>query len=77
MTFHSILSGGTKDGASRETREVPPCFSDLNLDQIIDAATASRQEYDLKPCHRTRSRKRYNRKLWTGMRKKVAYPLGV
>jgi len=49
MTFHSILSGDAKDMASRETREAPAFFADLNLDQIIEAATASKQEYDLRP----------------------------
>ena len=49
MTFHSILSGDAKDRASRDTREAPAFFADLNLDQIIDSATANKQEYDLKP----------------------------
>ena len=48
MTFDSILSGDAKDRASRDTREAPPFFADLNLDQIIDSATANKQEYDLK-----------------------------
>lgn len=48
MTFHSIL-GSTKNGAKKETPEAPDFFVDLNLDQIIDAITAGRQEYHLKP----------------------------
>jgi len=49
MTFHSILFERTDDGIKRETLEAPAFFVDLNLDQIIDAITARRQEYDLKP----------------------------
>ena len=49
MTFHSILLERTEDGIQKETREAPVFFIDLNLDQIIDAITAGKQEYDLKP----------------------------
>ncbi|NOZ72408.1 MAG: DNA mismatch repair protein MutS [Chloroflexi bacterium] len=47
MTFHSILFD--KDGVQQETAGQPAFFSDLNLDQVIDAITARRQEYNLKP----------------------------
>jgi len=53
MNFHSILfdrPGGAKGG---ETREAPAFFRDLNLDQIIDAICAGRNEYDLKPLFHT------------------------
>jgi DNA mismatch repair protein MutS len=43
MAFHSILSD------NRETPAPPDCFTDLNLDQIIDAVTAEKVEYELKP----------------------------
>jgi len=46
-TFHSIL--GDKDGVSHETPGQPDFFPDLNLDQVIEAATSAKQEYDLKP----------------------------
>jgi len=46
MTFHSILF---EDGIKKETLEAPVFFADLNLDQIIDAITDSKQEYNLKP----------------------------
>ncbi|MCR4429598.1 MAG: hypothetical protein NUV45_01105 [Tepidanaerobacteraceae bacterium] len=49
MTFYSILFGTTEDGIKKETLEAPAFFADLNLDQIIDAITAGRQEYNLKP----------------------------
>ena len=49
MTFHSILFEKTKDSVKQETLEAPVCFVDLNLDQVIDAITAGRQEYNLKP----------------------------
>ncbi len=49
MTFHSILFERTEDNRKKETLEAPFFFVDLNLDQIIDAITADRQEYNLKP----------------------------
>lgn len=47
MTFHSILFD--KDGIQGESAKQPTFFTDLNLDQVIDAITAKRQEYNLKP----------------------------
>jgi len=49
MTFHSILFENTEESIRKETLEAPVFFVDLNLDQIVDAITAGRQEYDLKP----------------------------
>ncbi len=49
MDFHSILFERTEDSIEKETLEAPVFFVDLNLDQIIDAITAGRQEYNLKP----------------------------
>lgn len=50
MTFHSILFERTEeDSIKKETLEAPDFFVDLNLDQIIDAITAGKQEYNLKP----------------------------
>jgi len=48
MSFHSILFEKTGD-VKQETLEAPVFFVDLNLDQIIDAVTAGKQEYNLKP----------------------------
>jgi DNA mismatch repair protein MutS len=47
MIFHSILFD--KDGTQKETAGQPDFFTDLNLDQVIDAITARRQDYNLKP----------------------------
>jgi DNA mismatch repair protein MutS len=45
--FRSILFDG-EDGDVTGAQE-PPFFSDLNLDQVVDAIVAERDEYDLKP----------------------------
>ncbi len=47
MTFHSILFD--KDDLQKETAAQPAFFADLNLDQVIEAITARREEYNLKP----------------------------
>jgi DNA mismatch repair ATPase MutS len=46
MTFRSILFD--KSGIQGESVEQPPFFIDLNLDQVIDAITSKKQEYNLK-----------------------------
>lgn len=47
MKFYSVLFD--RDNLRKETPEQPDFFNDLNLDQVIDAITARKQEYDLKP----------------------------
>jgi DNA mismatch repair ATPase MutS len=47
MTFHSILFD--KDDIQKETTEQPAFFADLNLDQLVDAITAPKKHYNLKP----------------------------
>jgi DNA mismatch repair protein MutS len=49
MMFHSILFQEADDSKSKVTPQAPESFVDLNLDQIIDAITAGKDEYELKP----------------------------
>jgi DNA mismatch repair protein MutS len=49
MTFYSILTEGSEESAIRETPNAPDFFVDLNLDQIVDAVTIGKEEYNLKP----------------------------
>ena len=49
MAFHSILFERTENRIKTETVEAPVFFLDLNLDQVIDAIVAGKQEYNLKP----------------------------
>jgi len=49
MTFNSILYKNVEDHSQKESIEPPDFFGDLNLDQIIDAITKNKQQYDLTP----------------------------
>ena len=49
MTFHSILFEHPEERAGVDQREAPAFLGDLNLDQVIESVTATRQEYGLKP----------------------------
>jgi len=53
MNFHSILFAGPDDSITKETPQAPEFFVDLNLNQIIDAITASKEEYNLQPLFNT------------------------
>jgi DNA mismatch repair protein MutS len=44
--FESVLS---PEGRDLGETAVPDCFRDLNLDQVVDAVVAGRDEYDLRP----------------------------
>ena len=47
--FHSVLYERASSEAEREKVEEPDFFRDLNLDQIVNAVTAGREGYNLKP----------------------------
>lgn len=47
--FHSILFERFEDALTERTSEAPVFFVDLNLDQLVDAITAGKQQYNLKP----------------------------
>jgi DNA mismatch repair protein MutS len=49
MTFQSILFEKPEDRVTNDAPEAPVFFVDLNLDQIVEAITAGRAEYNLKP----------------------------
>jgi len=50
MVFESILFKRLEDGINKDTEDQPDFFPDLNLDQVVKAITASRQEeYNIKP----------------------------
>jgi DNA mismatch repair protein MutS len=49
MTFESVLFDRNDDRMKELTTEMPAFFMDLNLDQVIDAITNGRREYNLKP----------------------------
>jgi hypothetical protein len=49
VPFESILFPGAGLATAPPAAQVPSIFRDLNLDQIVDAVIAGRQEYDLKP----------------------------
>jgi hypothetical protein len=53
MKFHSILFESIDDGIRAETVEAPGFFRDLNLDQIVEAITVGKEEYNLKPFFHT------------------------
>jgi hypothetical protein len=47
--FHGILFDRPVDRAALDLRAEPEIFSDLNLDQVVEAIVAGREEYRLKP----------------------------
>ena len=49
MSFRSIVFARTEDAVKAERATPPPFLIDLRLDQILDAITASKEEYNLKP----------------------------
>src|ERR1017187_7492979 len=49
MTFNSILFERPEDGIDESAPGMPDFFVDLNLNQIVDAIVAGREEYRLQP----------------------------
>ncbi len=49
MVFHSILFETHQNDDETQAADMPPFFVDLNLDQVVNAICAGRQEYNLKP----------------------------
>jgi DNA mismatch repair protein MutS len=49
MTFYSILFPGAEDPQGKEVTEAPAFFKDMNLRQVIDAITAGKEAYNLRP----------------------------
>lgn len=49
MSFSSILFEKSEDAPEPEPAEAPDFFVDLNLNQILAAVTAGKQEYNLEP----------------------------
>ena len=48
MSLFSVLGQEPEATISQKSAEVPSCFADLYLDQILDAVTSGKEEYDLK-----------------------------
>ncbi|VWC31740.1 DNA mismatch repair protein MutS [Burkholderia pseudomultivorans] len=48
MTHVSVLFDKSSDEVGSGEVGQPDCFADLNLDQVVDAVTAGKEEYDLK-----------------------------
>lgn len=49
MGLHSVLFNGSDGSAYGEPLGPPAFLTDLNLDQVIDAITARKKDYDLRP----------------------------
>ncbi|MBU3928558.1 MAG: DNA mismatch repair protein MutS [Bacteroidetes bacterium] len=49
MSFQSILYKTNDNHLSLSTLDIPECFEDLNLNQVIDTITSQKNEYNLKP----------------------------
>ncbi len=49
MVFQSVLYNHIDDHVKQENINPPDFFVDLNLDQVIDAITGRKQDYNLKP----------------------------
>lgn len=55
-SFQSILFPDGENPSQIDSQQEPDCFSDLNLDQVVETATAGRSEYNLQPLFYSASR---------------------
>ncbi len=53
MAFPSILFRNAEDFNRVTDADQPDCFGDLNLDQLVNAVTSGKQDYNLKPFYYT------------------------
>jgi DNA mismatch repair protein MutS len=49
LPFHSVLFASDENASRHTDHEAPEYFGDLNLDQVVHAIAAGRDEYNLKP----------------------------
>lgn len=49
MTFYSILFESAATDTGKEVAAQPECFTDLNLDQVVETLVVGRREYELQP----------------------------
>lgn len=49
MVFRSILFADSEQGQQAEANPVPACFSDLQLERIIESITTPKEDYRLRP----------------------------
>lgn len=49
MTYCSVLFRSPSERALADQTTTPDCFGDLNLDQIVEAVIAGKEDYDLPP----------------------------
>ena len=69
MMFNRILFEKAEDVPEKVALEAPDFFADLNLDQIVDAITAGKEEYNLKPFFYTSLRSPLSRNISFKLRK--------
>jgi DNA mismatch repair protein MutS len=77
MIFRSILFERIEDSTQKETLEAPTFFADLNLDRVIDAITAGKQEYNLKPffytCLHNTDATEYRQEIFRNLENKILF----
>jgi DNA mismatch repair protein MutS len=78
-SFRSILFPPGLEETRREHVDRPACFVDLNLDQVVDAIVAKRDEKVLRPLfystHRDEDTIRYRQTVFTDLERPDVFPL--